>query len=190
MWKKFSKPKEKKEFFEELIDLARVTRVVKWWRRMRFRATVVIWNRKWKVWLWVWKSWEVALAVQKAVADAKKTLLTFPIVDWTIAHNLQYKFKWAQILLMPAWPWTWIISWWATRKILDLAGVENVLTKRFWSTNKLTNAQATMKALTIIAWRTRKEDVKKVEKVEKVEKKETAEKKDSKKKEPKKEAKK
>lgn len=164
MWKNFSKPKEKKEFFEELIDLARVTRVVKWWRRMRFRATVVIWNRKWKVWLWVWKSWEVALAVQKAVADAKKTLLIFPIVNWTIAHSLQYKFKWAQVLLMPAWPWTWIISWWATRKILDLMWVENVLTKRFWSTNKLTNAQATMLALRIIAWRTKKEEVKEAKK--------------------------
>ncbi|MCD5382988.1 30S ribosomal protein S5 [Candidatus Gracilibacteria bacterium] len=190
MGKKFSKPKEKKEFFEELIDLARVTRVVKGGRRMRFRATVVIGNRKGKVGLGVGKSGEVALAVQKAVADAKKTLLTFPIVDGTIAHNLQYKFKGAQILLMPAGPGTGIISGGATRKILDLAGVENVLTKRFGSTNKLTNAQATMKALTIIAGRTRKEDVKKVEKVEKVEKKETAEKKDSKKKEPKKEAKK
>lgn len=166
MWKKFSKPREKKEFFEELIDLARVTRVVKWWRRMRFRATVVIWNRKWKVWLWVWKSWEVALAVQKAVADAKKKLLNFPIVNWTIAHNLQHKFKWAQILLMPAWPWTWIISWWSTRKILDLMWVENILSKRFWSTNKLTNAQATMQALEIIASRTKKQPEKKVAKTE------------------------
>ena len=171
MWKKFSKPREKKEFFEELVDLARVTRVVKWWRRMRFRATVVIWNRKWKVWLWVWKSWEVALAVQKAVADAKKSLLNLPIVNWTIAHSLQYKFKWAQILLMPAWPWTWIISWWSTRKIMDLVWVENVLTKRFWSTNKLTNAQATMQALRIIAWRTKKEEIKVVKKEEWTEKK-------------------
>lgn len=161
MWKNFSKTREKKEFFEELIDLARVTRVVKWWRRMRFRATVVIWNRKWKVWLWVWKSWEVATAVQKAVADAKKKILDFPIVNWTIAHNLQHKFKWAQILLMPAWPWTWVISWWSTRKIMDLMWVENVLTKRFWSTNKLTNAQATIQALEVIAWRTKKAPISK-----------------------------
>ena len=149
-----NRKKEPKEFSEELIDLARITRVVKWGRRMRFRATVVIWNRKWKVWLWVWKSNEVALAVQKAVADAKKWLVDLPIVNWTIAHDIKLKFKWAQILIMPAWAGTWIIAWGSLRKIADLAWIENILSKRFWSTNKLVNAQAMMKALNILARRT------------------------------------
>lgn len=149
-----NRKREPKEFSEELIDLARVTRVVKWGRRMRFRATVVIWNRKWKVWLWIWKSNEVSLAVQKAVSDAKKKLLTVPLANWTIAHDIKLKFKWAQILIMPAWAGTWIIAWWSVRKISDLLWIENILSKRFWSTNKLTNAQAMMKALEILSRRT------------------------------------
>jgi len=166
-----NRKREPKEFSEELIDLARVTRVVKWGRRMRFRATVVVWNRKWKVWLWIWKSNEVALAVQKAVSDAKKKMLDVPLVDWTIAHDMALKFKWAKILIMPAWAGTWIIAWWSIRKISDLLWIQNLLSKRFWSTNKLTNAQAMMKALEILSKRTKvskknKEEGIKDEKVE------------------------
>lgn len=166
MAKNFKKERVAKEFFEELIDLARVTRVVKWWRRMRFRATVVIWDKKWRVWLWVWKSWEVATAIKKAVSDAKKKMINFPIINWTIAHPIKLKFKWAKILMMPAGPGTWIISWGSTRKIADLLWIENILTKRFWSTNKLVNAQITMKALAILADRTDKSKHKEIKEEE------------------------
>lgn len=141
------------EFKEELIDLARVTRVVKWWRRMRFRATVVAWNWKWKVWLWVWKANEVATAIKKAISSAKKELKFLPIINWTIDRDVLVKFKWAQVLLMPACEGTWIIAWWSIRKIAEVAWVNNLLSKRFWSTNKLVNAQAMMKAITVL-WNT------------------------------------
>ncbi len=139
------------EFKEELIDLARVTRVVKWWRRMRFRATVVAWNEKWKVWLGIWKANEVTIAIKKAIVSAKKNMKILPLKNWTIDRDIKVKFKWAQILLMPACEGTWVIAWWSVRKIAEVAWVHNLLSKRFWSTNKLTNAQAMMKAIEILA---------------------------------------
>lgn len=138
------------EFKEELIDLARVTRVVKWWRRMRFRATVVAWDGKWVLWLWVWKANEVTIAIKKAIMNAKKDLIKLPIVDWTIDRDVFVKYKWAQILLMPACEGTWIIAWWSIRKMAEVAWLHNLLSKRFWSTNKLVNAQAMMKAIRIL----------------------------------------
>ena len=139
------------EFKEELIDLARVTRVVKWWRRMRFRATVVVWNEKWKVWLGIWKANEVTIAIKKAIVAAKKNLIIIPIVNWTIDRDVKVKFKWAQILIMPACEGTWVIAWWSVRKIAEVAWIHNILSKRFWSTNKLTNSQAMMKAIGVLA---------------------------------------
>ena len=139
--------KEKSPFKEELIDIARVTRVVKWWRRMRFRATVVVWDENWKVWLWTWKAWEVATAIQKAVTAAKKNMISFTIVNWTIAREVDLKYKSARILIMPACEWTWIIAWWSIRKIAEVCWIHNLLSKRFGTTNKLVNAQAMMNAI-------------------------------------------
>ena len=148
-WRK--RDEVKKEFKEQLIDLARVTRVVKGWRRMRFRATVVIWNEKWKVWLWTWKANEVATAIQKASISAKRNLLVLPLVKWTIAKDVNIKFKWARILIMPACEGTWIIAWGSIRKIAEVAWVHNMLSKRFWTTNKLVNAQAMMEAIAMLS---------------------------------------
>ena len=135
------------EFKEELIDLARVTRVVKWWRRMRFRATVVAWDGKWVLWLWVWKANEVTIAIKKAIMNAKKDLIKLPIVDWTIDRDVFVKYKWAQILLMPACEGTWIIAGWAARKVLMVAWYQDILAKRYGSSNLINNAKATIKAL-------------------------------------------
>lgn len=140
-----------KEFKEELIDLSRVTRVVKWGRRMRFRATVAVWDGKWKVWLWVWKANEVTIAIQKAISQAKKTFITFTITNWTILRDVSCKFKAAKILILPAFEGTWIIAWWSARKIAEVAWIENLLSKRMWSWNKLTNAQCMMKALELLS---------------------------------------
>lgn len=139
--------REDKQYKEELIDLSRVTRVVKWGRRMRFRASVVVWDENWKVWLWVWKANEVTTAIQKAISQAKKSFITFPIVNWTISKDVLCKFKAAKILIMPAFEGTWIIAWWSVRKIAEVAWIHNLLSKRFWSWNKLTNAQCMIKAL-------------------------------------------
>ena len=142
------KPKEVKEFQEEVLDIARVTRVVKGGRRLRFRATVIIGNRKGKVGVGTGKSVEVAAAIQKAIANAKRELIVVPLtkID-SIPHEVKLKFKAARLMIMPAFEGTGIIAGGAVRKIAELAGVKNMYGKSFGTTNKLVSAQATIKAL-------------------------------------------
>lgn len=160
------KPKEVKEFQEEVLDIARVTRVVKGGRRLRFRATVIIGNRKGKVGIGTGKSVEVAAAIQKAVARAKKQLIVVPLtkID-SIPHEVKMKYKSARLMIMPAYEGTGIIAGGAVRKIAELAGVKNMYGKSFGTTNKLVSAQATIKALEALK-EVRKEDRKVTEKKE------------------------
>ncbi|HLD08188.1 MAG TPA: 30S ribosomal protein S5 [Candidatus Peribacterales bacterium] len=140
--------RDPKEYDEHVLQIARVTRVVKGGRRMRFRATVIIGNRKGRVGLGIGKSAEVQGAVQKAVSDAKRHMINVPIVKDTIPHEVNYKFKAARIRLLPAMAGTGIIAGGALRPIFDLAGVKNVLSKRYGSSNIVVNAQTAMQALT------------------------------------------
>ncbi|MEA3304576.1 MAG: 30S ribosomal protein S5 [Patescibacteria group bacterium] len=136
------------EFFEEIIQLDRVTRVQKGGRRMRFRATVVVGNRKGKVGIGMGKSVEVVTAIQKAVAQAKKNLLRVSITETgTLPHEISLKFKASKILILPAAEGTGIIAGSSLRTVLDLAGYKNVLAKRLGSTNRINNAQAALYAL-------------------------------------------
>ena len=144
-------PREPKEFEEEVLQIDRVTRVVAGGRRLRFRATVVIGNRKGRVGIGLGKAGEVAIAIQKAIAKAKKNLINVPIRNNTIPHETNQKFKAAIIMMKPASEGTGIIAGGALRKILDLAGVKNVLSKRFGTTNKIANARATIMALQKLA---------------------------------------
>ena len=143
--KKFQKPR--KEFKEELLSIDRVTRVNSWGRQLRFRAVMVIGDGKGNVALWTGKSWEVVDAIAKAVADAKKRLITVKISEGTVPYNVEAKFKAAKVMVHPASEGTWIIAWGAMRKILATAGYTDVLAKRYGSTNLINNAKATMKAL-------------------------------------------
>lgn len=140
-------PKEAKEFDEEVIQIDRVTRVVAGGRRLRFRATVVIGNRKKKVGIGIGKANEVQMAIAKAISKAKKNLITVPIERDSIPHEVQIKFKAAKILMMPAKPGTGIIAGGALRKIIELAGIKNILSKCFGTNNKLANAKAAIMAL-------------------------------------------
>jgi len=140
-------PKEPKEFDEEVLQIDRVTRVVAGGRRLRFRATVIIGNRKGRVGMGLGKAGEVAIAIQKGIAKARKNLITVPISRNTIPHPTDQKFKSAKIMMKPASEGTGIIAGGAIRKILDLAGVKNILSKRFGTTNKIANARATIMAL-------------------------------------------
>jgi len=139
--------REPKEFEETTISVDRVTRVVKGGRRLRFRAVVVVGNKKGKVGLGTGKATEVQSAVKKAAAVAKRNMLRIPIVNGTIPHEVNTKFKAARIRLLPAREGTGIIAGGALRIILEHAGVQNVLSKRYGTSNKLVNAQAVMKAL-------------------------------------------
>jgi len=139
--------KEVKEFEEDVLEISRVTRVVKGGRKLRFRATVVIGNRKNKVGLGVGKSNEVTGAIQKAIAKAKKDLIIVTLDGTTIPHDIHLKYKASKIYLKPAAPGTGIIAGGTVRKVLDLAGVKDILSKAFGTTNKICNARATVLAL-------------------------------------------
>ncbi len=142
--------REPSEFSEATLSIDRVTRVVKGGRRMRFRAIVVVGNRKGKVGLGTGKATEVQAAIKKASSSARRNMIRVPIVNGTLPHEVQCKHKAARLLIMPALPGTGIIAGGALRVILDHAGVKNVLSKRFGSRNKLVNAQATMIALQML----------------------------------------
>ncbi len=152
--------KAPKEFEETTISVDRVTRVVKGGRRMRFRAVVVVGNKKGKVGIGTGKSNEVMGAVQKAVERAKKSMITVPIIDGSIPHAIDIKYKAAKLRFLPAREGTGVIAGGSPRIILEHAGYKNVLSKRFGTNNKLVNAQAVMKALQML--RVRPQDEKEV----------------------------
>lgn len=139
--------KEVKEFEEEVIQIDRVTRVVKGGRRLRFRATVVIGDRKGRVGYGMGKSTEVPVAIQKAVARAKKNIIEVPIYNGTIPHSIQVKYKASKILIKPASEGTGIIAGGSVRKVLEVAGVRNVLSKTLGSSNRVNNTKAAFVAL-------------------------------------------
>lgn len=139
--------REKPEYDQRMLDLARVTRVVKGGRRFRFRATIVIGNRKGKVGVGVAKGTDVSNAIQKAFAAAKKNLVTIPLMGGSIAHEVAGKYGSAKVLLKPATAGRGLIAGGAVRAVMDLLGVRDIVTKSLGSSNKLNVAQATLVAL-------------------------------------------
>jgi small subunit ribosomal protein S5 len=140
-------PREVKEFDQVIIEIARVTRVMAGGKRMRFRACVVIGDRKGKVGTATGKGADVTLAVNKAVNKAKKQMITVPTINETIPHRVDIKEGAAKIMIKPAPKGTGIIAGGAVRIVLDLAGVSNVVAKILGSSNKINNVNATIRAL-------------------------------------------
>jgi small subunit ribosomal protein S5 len=139
--------REPSEYEDVTISIDRVTRVVKGGRRMRFRAVVVLGNKKGKVGLGTGKAGEVQASLQKAQRDAKRHMIIVPMKGDTIPHEVNVKHKAARLRLMPASKGTGIIAGGPLRIILDLAGVKDALAKSFGTSNKLVSAQAAIKAL-------------------------------------------
>ena len=139
--------REPKEFEEEVLDIARVTRVVKGGRRMRFLATVAIGDKKGRVGLGTGKSVEVSVAIRKAVQNAKKKLVNVELVKGTIPFDKRVKYKSAILLMMPAPAGTGVIAGGAFRKIATLAGITDIYAKSIGTSSPLVSAQASMKAL-------------------------------------------
>jgi len=146
--KKKSRPKkEQSEFEQQIVDLARVTRVMAGGKRMRFRACVVIGDKKGRVGVGLAKGKDVALAVSKAVVKAEKNLIKVNIVNGTIAHEIYIKLGAAKVLLKPAPEGTGIISGGAVRMVLELAGIKNIVSKIMGTNSKINNVDATILAL-------------------------------------------
>ncbi len=144
----FDRNVRKDEFKDKVLDLRRVTRVTAGGKRFRFRATVVIGDERGRVGVGVAKGLDVAQAVAKGRSEAKKTLITVPIVGRTIAHQVEAKFSAAQVRIKPAKEGHGLIAGGAVRIVLSLAGVRDATAKCLGRTpNKLTNALATIEAL-------------------------------------------
>jgi len=144
--KKLSK-REKSEYEQKLLELARVTRVVKGGRRFRFRAVLIIGNRNGKVGVGVAKGVDVSEAVRKAFNNGKKNLVQIKRHNNTIACPTKAKFGSAQVMLKPAKSGRGIVAGGAVRSVVELAGIRDVVSKSMGSANKLSVARATVKAL-------------------------------------------
>lgn len=138
---------EEKQFDERVIHIDRVARVVKGGRRFRFRALVVVGDRKGKVGIGLAKGADVTAAVAKATEVAKKHLTKITRYKDTIPHDVDGKVAGARILIMPAAPGTGLIAGGVVRTILEVAGIANALSKSFGSSNKANIAYATLQAL-------------------------------------------
>ncbi len=136
-----------KEFEEAVINIDRVSRVVKGGRRFRFKALVVVGNRKNKVGVGVSKGADVQSAIAKATDVAKKNMITFPLQGDTIPHEVETKVSGAHVLIKPAAPGTGIIAGGVVRAVVDVTGIRNMLSKSLGSTNKVNIAYATIEAL-------------------------------------------
>ena len=140
-------PEAPKEFEEQVINIDRVARVVKGGRRFRFKALVVVGNRKNKVGVGVAKGADVQTAIAKATDVAKKHLITLPLVNETIPHEAEVKVSGARVLIKPAAPGAGIIAGGVVRSVVGVTGIRNLLSKSLGSTNKVNIAYATIEAL-------------------------------------------
>lgn len=138
------------DYEEKNLEVARVTRVTKGGKRMRFRVLTVIGNRKGRVGFGLAKGLDVAGATGKSTTQARKALITVPIVKDTIPHAVQAKYAAAVVLLKPAPKGTGIKAGGTVRNVLELAGVPNVTSKILGSKNKINNVKATFLALRLL----------------------------------------
>lgn len=140
--------KPKKEFEELLLEVRRVTRVTTGGRRLSFRATILVGNKKGKIWLGISKGNDVASAVQKASHEAYKNLFEVPLTkNDTVPYPIALKYKACVVKLLPASEGTGLKAGSSIRSVLELAGYSNILSKMVGSNNKLNNALATIRAL-------------------------------------------
>lgn len=140
-------PQEEKQFDERVINIDRVARVVKGGRRFRFRALVVVGDRKGKVGIGISKGPDVTTAISKAAEVAKKHLIAVTLYKTTLPHEAEAKVGGARVLIKPAAPGTGLIAGGTVRTVLEVAGVRNVLSKSLGSSNKINTAYATIAAL-------------------------------------------
>lgn len=146
--KQFNEKKEKPEFDQSIVDLARVTRVTKGGKHLSFRACLLIGDRKGRVGYGIQKGKDVQLAVEKALLQAKKNIITVPFDDITIPHRVEAKFKAGKVMIKPAPKGSGIIAGSSIRTVLELAGVPNASAKMLGKTsNKIVNVKATFEAL-------------------------------------------
>ncbi|MBF2034123.1 MAG: 30S ribosomal protein S5 [Leptolyngbyaceae cyanobacterium T60_A2020_046] len=147
--RKNTRSREKEsEWQERVVQIRRVTKVVKGGKKLSFRAIVVVGNERGQVGVGVGKAGDVIGAVKKGVADGKKHLVDVPLTkSYSLPHPTSGAGGGAKVFMRPAAPGTGVIAGGAVRTVLELAGVRNVLAKQLGSNNPLNNARAAADAL-------------------------------------------
>ena len=135
------------EFKEKLVAVNRVTKVVKGGRNFRFAALVVVGDEKGRVGTGIGKATEISEAIRKGVEDAKKHLITVPLVGTSIPHEAIGLFGTGKVVLMPAPEGTGVIAGGAARAVLELAGVKDIRTKSYGTNNRINMVKATLQGL-------------------------------------------
>lgn len=135
------------EWKEQVIQIRRVTKVVKGGKKLSFRAIVAAGNQAGQVGIGCAKAAEVIIAIQKAASEAKKNLITVPIFKTTIPHPVTGRSGAGSVMLRPASQGTGVIAGGAVRAVLELAGIENILSKSLGSKSPLNAANAALDAL-------------------------------------------
>ncbi|CBG40295.1 30S ribosomal protein S5 [Helicobacter mustelae] len=137
----------REEFSEVVVNIGRVTKVVKGGRRFRFNALVVVGNKNGLVGFGLGKAKEVPDAIKKAVDDAFKNIIEVNVKGTTIAHDIEHKYNASKILLKPASEGTGVIAGGSARPVIELAGIKDILTKSLGSNNPYNVVRATIDAL-------------------------------------------
>jgi len=140
-------PEEESPFEEQVVKIYRCSTVIKGGRRFSFAALVVVGDRNGRVGVGYGKANEVPPAVEKAIKDARKSLVNVNLRGTTIPHPATAKYRASKIVLVPAGEGTGVIAGAAARAVLELAGVHDVLTKVYGSSSAKNVVKATLSAL-------------------------------------------
>ena len=136
-----------KEFIEKLVKLNRTSKTVKGGRRMSFSALTVVGDQKGCVGYGFGKANDVSEAIRKSIDKAKKNLVTVPLKNGTIPHDIQAEYKSSSVLLRPACSGTGIIAGGAVRAVMEAVGVTDVLSKSLGSNSSVNVVRATFEAI-------------------------------------------
>jgi len=142
-----SRQSDELELKERVVQINRVSKVVKGGRRFSFSTIVVVGDEKGSVGVGMGKAGEVPEAIRKGVEAAKKNMIRVPLHNHTIPHDVETDYAASRIRLIPAAPGTGVIAGRGVRPVVEAAGIKDILSKRYGSNNPVNVVKATFRAL-------------------------------------------